>query len=213
MNCFSLSSRGAFSLFLASVLIALFAAGCGESSGGSGGGAGSDRFPSIRDATPLPRSTPEELGIEPSVGDAIVATPIPALELEPHPFLNNDGNSRIHNDHYNSATYDRSGPVGPNIDITTHQLGNLTGICAMMTFLENGYVLGSCFESDDLKQRRQGDVDDVRQRELEHRSGTRRRLSPLRCKRRQAAHTSASTRTRTSSSVLRRTDSSSTTSK
>jgi hypothetical protein len=150
MNCFSLSSRGAFSLFLASVLIALFAAGCGESSGGSGGGAGSDRFPSIRDATPLPRSTPEELGIEPSVGGAIVAAPMPALELEPHPFLNNDGDSRIHNDHYNSAAYDRSGPVGPNIEITTHQLGNFTGICAMMTFLENGYVLGSCFESDNL---------------------------------------------------------------
>jgi len=123
------------------LLIALFAVGCSS---------GSDRFEPIREATPLPRSTPEELGIAPSVGDAVVANPIPALVLEPHPFLNNDGDSRIHNDHYNSAAYNRSGLVGPNVDTTTNQIGGFTGICAMMTILENGYIVGSCFISEDL---------------------------------------------------------------
>jgi len=138
MNRFPLPHRGTRTLGrFVSILIALFALGCG--------GSGGDRFESIRDASPLPRSTPEELGIAPSVGDAVVAAPIPALELEPHPFLNNDGDSRIHNDHYNSAAYNRSGPVGPEIEITTHFLGSPAGVCAMMTILENGYLVGSCF--------------------------------------------------------------------
>ncbi|MCZ6806096.1 MAG: hypothetical protein O7F08_04025, partial [Deltaproteobacteria bacterium] len=142
MNRFPCPHRGTRTLGrFVLMLIALFALGCG-----------SDRFESIRDASPLPRSTPEELGIAPSAGEAVVANPIPALELEPHPYLNNGGDSRIHNDHYNSAAYNRSGPVGPSLDIATHQLGGLTGVCAMMTILENGYIVGSCFISEDLQQ-------------------------------------------------------------
>ena len=34
--------------------------------------------------------------------------------------------------------------MGPEIDITTHQLSDLAGVCAMMTILDDGYVLGSC---------------------------------------------------------------------
>ncbi|MDH3728419.1 MAG: hypothetical protein OER77_12900, partial [Myxococcales bacterium] len=146
MNHLPLAYRGTRTLaYFVSALTWLLALGCGGSDDGG------ERFESIRDATPLPRSTPEELGIAPSVGSAVVANPIPALELEPHPFLDNDGDSRIHNDHYNSASYNRSGPVGPNLDITTHQLGKLTGVCAMMAILQNGYVIGTCFVADDLE--------------------------------------------------------------
>jgi hypothetical protein len=154
MNCLSFCHRGA--LRVALVCSALIVAGCGSTNsstggaggaggaGGSGGAGGVERFPSIRDATPLPRKTAEELGIKPFVGEAAVAAPVPPLELAPHPFLNNTGDSRIHNDHYNSAVYNRTGPVGPELEITTNFLGTPAGVCAMMTMLENGYVVGSC---------------------------------------------------------------------
>jgi len=150
MHCVSLSLRGAFSLFLVPALMAQFLVGCSETpsgGGGSGGSAGSggDRFAPIHEATPMPRQTPEELGIEPFVGEPVVANPAPPKDIPPNPSLNNDGDSRIHNDHYNTGVYDRSGPMGPALDITTNLLGDLVGICAMMTILEDGYVLGSCF--------------------------------------------------------------------
>jgi hypothetical protein len=144
MHCLPFSKRGALHFaFLGSALMALFVVGCGSTSS-STGGSGGERFASIQDATPLPRSTPEELGIDPFVGEAVVDAPIPPLELAPHPYLNNTGDSRIHNDHYNSAVYNRTGPVGPDLEITTNLLGSPAGVCAMMTMLENGYVVGSC---------------------------------------------------------------------
>ena len=139
MNCFSFSSRGALSLFLVPALIALLVVGCGDSSTSSA------RFESIRDASPIPRRTPEEFGIEPFVGEAVVANAAAPKDIPAHPILNNDGDSRIHNDHYNSGVYDRSGPTGPALEIRTNLLSDLVGICATMTILRNGYVLGSCF--------------------------------------------------------------------
>ena len=93
----------------------------------------------------MPRQTPEELGIEPFVGEAVTPKPTDPKSIPDHPILNNDGDSRIHNDHYNTGVYDRPGPTGPAIEVISHQLGSLTGICAMMAMLENGYVIASCF--------------------------------------------------------------------
>lgn len=156
----SFSHRGALGFaFLFSVVMALVV-GCGSStssggSGGSGGASGSggtgagERFAPIREATPIARQTPEQLGIDPFVGVAVVPNPIAAKNVPSHPILNNDGDSRIHNDHYNSGVYDRGGPTGPAIDITTHLLGEPTGICAMMAMLRNGYVVASCFVANE----------------------------------------------------------------
>lgn len=123
-------------------LVALVAASCSSED------ASVQRFAPIREATPMPRQTPEELGIEPFVGGAVVANPLTPLDIPDHPFLDNEGDSRVHNDHYNSASYPRSGPVDPVIDVTTNKLGSVTGVCAMMTMLKNGYVVGSCLVSD-----------------------------------------------------------------
>lgn len=108
-----------------------------------------ERFAPIREAVPLERSSAEELGIEPFVVGSGVGAVIPALEIPPHPYLDNRGDSRVHNDHYNSASYERTGPVGPEIDITTSQLGTLSGVCAMLAMLDNGYVIGSCLVAND----------------------------------------------------------------
>jgi hypothetical protein len=151
MHSFSFSQRGAFRFaFSLPALIGLFVVGCSNDTtcpAGSSEAACTQRFESIEDATPMERSTPEELGIEPYEGDSVVASPIPALEITPHPLFSED-DSRIHNDHYNSAAYNRTGLVGPAIEVTTHKLGELTGICAMMTMLKNGYVVASCFRAD-----------------------------------------------------------------
>ncbi len=144
MHCFSFSKPGALRFaFLFSALMALFVVGCGESSSAPVQG----RFEPIHIAVPMERSTPEELGIEPYVGSPVVPKPIPALEITPHPLFSED-DSRIHNDHYNSAAYNRTGVAGPAIEVTTHKLGELTGICAMMTMLKSGYLIGSCFRAD-----------------------------------------------------------------
>ena len=140
MHSLSYSNLGAvrFAFFL-SALIAASVAGCSSST--------TQRFEPIREATPMPRKTPGELGIEPFVVGDGVATPMASLEIPAHPYLDNGGDSRVHNDHYNSAAYNREGPVGPAIDITTHLLGTPAGVCAMLTMLENGYVIGTCLVS------------------------------------------------------------------
>lgn len=137
-------------------MLALLVVGCSESSGstaggtgGMGGAGGADRFPSIREATPMPRQTPEDLGIDPFVGEAVVPSPTDPKDIPEHPVLNNDGDARIHNDHYNSATYNREGLVGPRLEIVTNQMGSIAGICPMMAMLRNGYVIGSCLVADD----------------------------------------------------------------
>ena len=106
------------------------------------------RFDPIREATPIPRRTAEELGIAPYVVGVVDAgVPMAPLEIPPHPYLDNGGDSRVHNDHYNSAAYNRDGPIGPAIDVTTHLLGQPSGVCAMLTMLEDGYVIGTCLVS------------------------------------------------------------------
>jgi hypothetical protein len=149
MHCFSFSSYGVLkTAFLFSALMALFVTGCSSDTtcpSGSAEAACTQRFEPIREATPMPRQTPEELGIEPFIGEAVVPNPADPKDIPPHPTLNNDGDSRIHNDHYNSGVYDRSGPTGPAIDVTTNHLSTLAGVCAMMAMLRNGYVLASCF--------------------------------------------------------------------
>jgi hypothetical protein len=112
---------------------------------GGSGGTGGERFDSIRDAVPMERSTADELGIEPFVGRAVVPKPTAPKAITEHPILGNDGDSRIHNDHYNTGAYDRSGLTGPAIDVVSNALSDQVGACAMMTMLRNGYVLGSCF--------------------------------------------------------------------
>jgi len=151
MHCISYSHRGAFRFaFLLPALIGLFVVGCSNDTtcpAGSSEAACTQRFEPIEIAVPMERSTPAELGIEPYVGTAVAPQPIPPLDITPHPLFSED-DSRIHNDHYNSAAYNRTGVAGPAIDVTTHKLGELTGVCAMLTMLKNGYVVGTCFRAD-----------------------------------------------------------------
>ena len=153
MHFASFSNDGATRFaFICSAIITLSAIGCSDDTACPAGSTTPvcvQRFEPIRQATPMSRQTAEELGIEPFVGQAAVPNPADPKVIPAHPFLDNDGDSRIHNDHYNSATYNRAGPVGPSLEIVTNQMGTVAGICAMMAILEDGYVIGSCLVAND----------------------------------------------------------------
>lgn len=115
------------------------------------GGSTEVRFPAIRQATPMPRQSADDVGVAPFVGESVVPNRMAALEIPENPFLGGaGGDSRIHNDHYNSAAYNRAGPTGPNLDVITHEMGAISGVCATMAMLGNGYVVGTCFVADDV---------------------------------------------------------------
>ena len=108
MSYFSFLNGGSLAMcLLLSALLSPTFMGCSDSSGGTGGtgGSGEERFPAIREATPIPRQTPEDLGIEPYVVGADAAEPMAPLQIPAHPFLDNGGDSRVHNDHYLSLIH------------------------------------------------------------------------------------------------------------
>jgi len=98
-------------------------------------------------ATPLDALTAAEAGVPAYVGAPAVAQPMAPFEPPPHPFLAPAGDSRIHNDGYNSAVYNRPGPLGVNPVITTLDLitaGEIASVCAMVAFTPDGYAIASC---------------------------------------------------------------------
>jgi len=110
-------------------------------------------LPVLRTPDPLPFLTATEIGVPAFIGSPAVDAPIAPLVIPPHPLLDNDGDSRIHNDHYNSAVYNRPGPRGVSPTVTTAQLidvgaGDLANVCAMLTFTEDGYVVGACINAN-----------------------------------------------------------------
>jgi len=110
-------------------------------------------LPVLRSPDPLPSMTAAEAGVAAYVGAPAVAAPLAPLAIPPHPFLDNAGDSRIHNDHYNSAVYNRAGPLGVNPQISTADLlldpvFDLTNVCAMLTFTEEGNIVGACINAN-----------------------------------------------------------------
>jgi hypothetical protein len=104
-------------------------------------------FPELRFAPPLPSTHPLVLGVPDFVGAPAVANPLPPLMLPDHPILDNEGDSRIHNDAFNSAVYNRDGPLGSNLTVDTLKLtagDDISNICAMMAFSNDGYLIAVC---------------------------------------------------------------------
>ena len=107
-------------------------------------------FPVLRTPPPLPAMTATEAGVPDFVGSAATPNPIAPFVIPPHPLLNNGGDSRIHNDHYNTATYNRDGPLGVNPRVQTAMIAapdDLAHVCAMLTFDEDGYIIAICIQA------------------------------------------------------------------
>ena len=105
----------------------------------------------IRKPDPIPRMEASDLGVPDFVGGAVQAKPLPELEISKHPFLDGRGDGRIHNDHFNSGVYNRDSLLGSDPETTSIALRtgeDISFICAMSTFREDGTVLSSCIRAN-----------------------------------------------------------------
>jgi hypothetical protein len=130
-------------------LICVVGAGCADNDHHRVGAPQFVAFPSLRSLPPIPRRAAEELGVLDFVGQSTTDSPLAPLMTANHPLLPM-GDARIHNDHYNSGVYNRPGPRGNVPSVTSARLtaeGDLANICAMLTFDENGYVIGACIQA------------------------------------------------------------------
>jgi hypothetical protein len=59
-----------------------------------------------------------------------------------HPFLSPNGTSSMHNDAYSTDAYDVSGPLGQDLEVTSHSYG--VRECATMTFDSRGRIEALC---------------------------------------------------------------------
>lgn len=109
-------------------------------------------LPVLRTPDPLPGLSAADAGVPAVFGGPVVAKPLTATMIPAHPILDNDGDARIHNDVYNSAVYDRPGPLGAGTAITSVDLlppdhaNPLGHVCATLAF-HDGYVLGTCIQA------------------------------------------------------------------
>ena len=92
----------------------------------------------------IPQS-PLGIGVDPFEGSPVRADPHGRLRVPQHPFMAPDPSSNIHNDAYQSDTYERSGPLGD--DIATRS-ALFVRECASVTFDRHGRIVTVCVGLD-----------------------------------------------------------------
>jgi hypothetical protein len=92
----------------------------------------------------IPQS-PLGIGIEPFEGAPVRADPHPRLRSPQHPFMAPNPASNLHNDAYQSDTYNRAGPLGEGI--ATHS-ALFVRECASVTFDRRGRIVTVCVGLD-----------------------------------------------------------------
>lgn len=78
------------------------------------------------------------------VGEPAVAQPLAALPVPQHPFMAANGVSNMHNDAYDTNTYDVSGPLGVHPQIRSSARALLGGECASVNFDRRGRIVTVC---------------------------------------------------------------------
>lgn len=89
---------------------------------------------------PIP-SDPRDALIAPQTGSAVAARPLPSLGIPQHPWMARNPNSNIHNDAYQSDSYDRPGPLGPDLSVVSTLVA---AECASVTFDSRGRIVTVC---------------------------------------------------------------------
>lgn len=95
---------------------------------------------SAESAFPIP-SDPRDALLHPFTGSAVAAKPLPAQSVPQHPFMARNDGSNLHNDAYQSDTYNRSGPLGRDLKVTSTLFG---AECASVTFDSRGRIVTVC---------------------------------------------------------------------
>lgn len=95
----------------------------------------------VSPAVPIPED-PRGLLLVPFVGEASTE---PALERSPvpqHPYMASNDDAIIHNDAWQTDTYDRAGPIGPDLEVSS--TSSLIRDCSSLSFLPDGTMLTVC---------------------------------------------------------------------
>jgi len=91
-------------------------------------------------AAPIPQDPFGPL-VTPYSGAPATARPLPAQPVPEHPYMAPNGASNIHNDAYQTDAYDRPGPLGRGLQVTSTFYAQE---CASVTFDRKGRVVTVC---------------------------------------------------------------------
>ncbi len=92
-------------------------------------------------AVPIP-DDPRGVLLEPFLGGPSTERPLHRAPVPQHPYMAANDGSIIHNDAWQTDTYDRAGPVGP--DLVVSSTSSLVRDCSSLSFLPDGTMLTVC---------------------------------------------------------------------
>ncbi len=92
-------------------------------------------------AVPIP-DDPRGALLQPFVGEASTEPAIARRPVPQHPYMADNDASIIHNDAWQTDTYDRAGPVGPDLEVSS--TSSLVRDCSSLSFLPDGTMLTVC---------------------------------------------------------------------
>ncbi|MPZ68660.1 MAG: hypothetical protein GEU71_03935 [Actinobacteria bacterium] len=90
---------------------------------------------------PIPQDPTEEAAVEGFIGSPAQPRPLRSFEIPDHPFMASGSDSNIHNDAYQIDAYERRGPLGRTMGVTsTFHVAE----CASVTFDPEGRIVTVC---------------------------------------------------------------------
>ncbi len=92
-------------------------------------------------AQPIPQNPGEYDAVPKFVGAPATARPIRSFDVPEHRFMAANGDSNIHNDAYQTDSYQRAGPLGSDIEVSSTFQG---AECASVTFDREGEIVTVC---------------------------------------------------------------------
>src|SRR3954447_10667221 len=91
-------------------------------------------------AIPIP-SDPRDLLLKPFTGAASTAKALPLQHVPQHPYMAANGGSNLHNDAYQTDAYNRPGPIGRSLTVTSTLF---VADCGSVTFDKAGRIVTVC---------------------------------------------------------------------
>lgn len=92
-------------------------------------------------AQPIPQNPQDEAAVPHFIGHRATPRPLHSFALPQNPFMAPDPDNNIHNDAYMTDAYDRPGPIGGPMKVTSTFQG---AECASALFDEDGRILTIC---------------------------------------------------------------------
>lgn len=92
-------------------------------------------------AVPIPQDPRDPALVEDFIGESARPKPLRSYDVPDHPFMAADSDSNLHNDSYQTDSYDRMGPLG--VDMTVNSTFHVAD-CASVTFDTKGRIVTIC---------------------------------------------------------------------